>query len=191
MRKIILMMGVSLDGYTEGPGRDIGWHQVDDALHRHMNEKVRSFGGLLTGRVTHELMASYWPAAGADPDSTPTEVEFAAIWRDIPKIVFSRTLPPGPAPYHSTVVSEVLPEAIRALKEQPGGDLNVGGADLAATFLAHDLIDEFHTYVHPVLIGTGTPLFPVTDFHPRVLRLAGTQTFDNGVVLLRHARVPE
>ncbi|MZD09613.1 dihydrofolate reductase [Streptomyces sp. SID5785] len=190
MRKIILMMSVSLDGYMEGPDREIDWHRVDEALHRHMNDKVARLGGLLTGRVTHELMAAYWPTADAAPQATPAEVEFAAIWRDLPKIVFSRTLPPGPAEWHATVVPEVVPEAIRALKEQPGGDLVVGGADLGATFLAHDLVDEFHVYVHPVLVGAGRPMFPASSFAPAPLRLLGTQTFGNGVVLMRHERVP-
>ncbi|MYW66873.1 dihydrofolate reductase [Streptomyces sp. SID8379] len=188
MRKIVLMMQVSLDGYLEGPDREIDWHQVDDTLHQHFNDLTRSVGGFLTGRVTHRLMADYWPTADADPECTPVMAEFAGLWREKPKIVFSRTLPPGPTDWHATVVPEVVPAAIRALKEEPGGDLVVGGADLAATFLEHDLVDEFRTYVHPVRIGAGTPLFPATSFAPAPLRLAETRAFPNGVVLLRHER---
>ncbi|MFJ4715821.1 dihydrofolate reductase family protein [Streptomyces sp. NPDC088785] len=188
MRKIVLMMSVSLDGYLEGPGREIGWHRVDTALHQHMNDVLAPMGGFLSGRVTHELMADYWPAADADPKADPVEAEFAAIWRDKPKIVFSRTLPPGPAEWHTTVVPEVSPAAVRALKEEPGGDLSLGGADLAATFLAHDLVDEFRIYIHPVLIGTGKRVFPQGPFAPSPLRLLETRAFDNGVVLIRHGR---
>jgi dihydrofolate reductase len=191
MRKIIFMMAVSLDGYMEGPDRQIDWHRVDEPLHLHMNEKIAGLGGLLTGRVSHELMAAYWPTADTDPASSPAEAEFAGIWRELPKIVFSKTLPPGPAEWHATVVPEVVPEAIRALKAQPGGDLVVGGADLAATFLRHDLVDEFHMYVHPVLVGAGRQMFPVTGFAPKPLRLIGTETFGNGVVLLRHGRAED
>ncbi|MFJ4924649.1 dihydrofolate reductase family protein [Streptomyces sp. NPDC088736] len=185
MRKIVLMMSVSLDGYIEGPDREIGWHRVDEELHQHFNEEISRFGALLDGRVTHELMAAYWPTADQDPAATPTEAEFARIWRDIPKIVYSRTL--ERSDWNITVVREVVPEEVRALKEEPGGDLGLGGADLAATFLRHDLVDELRIYVHPVLIGGGTPLFPKADTLT-ALRLTGTRTFGNGVVLLRYER---
>ncbi|MFG2478393.1 dihydrofolate reductase family protein [Streptomyces fagopyri] len=187
MRKIVLMMSVSLDGYVEGPNREIDWHRVDEELHRHFNEEISRFGALLDGRVTHELMAAYWPTADQDPASTPTEAEFAGIWRDIPKIVYSRTL--ERADWNTTLVRDVVPEEVRALKEQPGGDLGLGGADLAASFLRHDLVDEFRIYVHPVLIGRGKPLFARTDALT-ALRLAETRAFGNGVVLLRYEREP-
>ncbi|MCX4577214.1 dihydrofolate reductase family protein [Streptomyces sp. NBC_01571] len=187
MRKIVLMMSVSLDGYIEGPHREIDWHRVDEELHRHFNEEISRFGALLDGRVTHELMAAYWPTADQDPAGTPTEAEFAGIWRDIPKIVYSRTL--ERADWNTTVVRDVVPEEVRALKEQPGGDLGLGGADLAASFLRHDLVDEFRIYVHPVLIGGGKRLFPQADALT-ALRLTETRTFGNGVVLLRYERVP-
>lgn len=187
MRKISLMMSVSLDGHMEGPDRDISWHLVDDELHQHMNDTLKHMGAFLDGRVTHELMAAYWPTADADPDAPAPIVEFSRIWRDMPKIVYSRTLPSGPADWNTTVVSEVVPEEVRALKEQPGGDLGLGGADLAATFLRLDLVDEIKVYVHPVLIGRGTRMFPETDTHT-ALRLTETRTFGNGVVLLRYER---
>ena len=89
-------------------------------------------GAFLSGRVTHELMAGFWPTADADPASTGPMAEFAGIWRDMPKIVFSRTL--EQADWNTTVMREVVPEEIRQLKAQPGGDLALGGADLAAAF---------------------------------------------------------
>ncbi|MER0478467.1 dihydrofolate reductase family protein [Streptomyces sp. Edi2] len=185
MRKIILSMSVSLDGFIERPDRQIDWHQVDDELHRHLNEQLRQMGAFMSGRVTHELMADFWPTADADPSTTGPMAEFAGIWRDTPKIVFSRTL--ERADWNTTIMREVVPEEIKALKAQPGGDLALGGADLAAAFMAHDLIDEYHVYVHPVLIGRGKPLFPATDA-TTFLRLAGTRAFGNGVVLLHYRR---
>lgn len=187
MRKIVLMSSVSLDGFIEGPHREIDWHRVDEELHRHFNEEIAGFGALLEGRVTYELMDAYWPTADQDPEATPTTIEFAGIWRDIPKIVYSRTLERGDA--NTTVVRDVVPEEVRALKELPGGDLGLGGADLAASFLRHDLVDEFRVYVHPVLIGRGKPLFPASDALT-ALRHTETRTFGNGVVLLRYERAP-
>jgi dihydrofolate reductase len=187
MRKIILMMSVSLDGYIEGPDRDIGWHRVDEELHRHFNEELAAMGGFLDGRVTHELMEAFWPTADQDPACNATMAEFARIWRDKPKIVFSRTL--ERADWNTTIMREVDVDEIRALKEQPGGDLSLGGADLAASFMRHGLVDEYRVYVHPVLIGRGKPLFPASDTMAD-LQLVESRAFGNGVVLLRYRPAP-
>ena len=185
MRKIILMMSVSLDGFIEGPNRELDWHMVDDELLRHFNEQLRPMGAFLSGRVTYELMASVWPTAETDPSITGPMLEFAPIWRDMPKIVFSRTL--ERADWNTTVVRDVVPEEVMELKAQPGGDMVLGGADLAAAFMRHDLIDEYRLYVHPIVIGQGKPLFQPSDARIN-LRLAETRTFGNGVVLLRYQR---
>ncbi len=184
MRKIILMMQVSLDGYMEGPGRDIGWHLVDEELHQHFNDELRTMGGFLDGRVTHELMADFWPTADIDPANSGPMSEFARIWREMPKVVYSTTL--QSAGWNTTVARTVDADEVKALKAQPGGDLALGGADLAATFRDLGLIDEYRIYVHPVLIGRGKPLFQPTDT-TAPLRLAETRSFGNGVVLLRYS----
>jgi len=184
MRKIIMVMQVSLDGFFEGVDRDISWHMVDDELHRHMNEKLAPMGAFLEGRVTYELMEDYWPTADEDPNISPVMAEFAQIWRDMPKFVYSRTLTTaGP---NATVVRDVVPEEVLALKSQPGGDMAVGGAELADTFRRLGLIDEYWVYVQPVLIGRGSPMFKDADSRAQ-LRLLETHTFGNGVTLLRYA----
>jgi dihydrofolate reductase len=185
MRRIILMMSVSLDGFIEGPSRELDWHMVDDELHRHFNEQLSAMGAFLSGRVTYELMAGFWPTADTDPSSTEPMVEFARIWRDKPKIVYSKTL--ERADWNTTVVRDVVPDQVEDLKAQPGGDLALGGADTAAAFMRHDLIDEYRLYVHPVVIGRGKPLFQPSDSKID-LQLAETRTFGNGVVLLRYRR---
>jgi dihydrofolate reductase len=183
MRKIICMMSVSLDGFFEGPNRELDWHLVDDELHRHFNEQLGAMSAFLGGRVTHELMAAYWPTADADPASSGPEAEFAGIWRDMPKFVYSRTL--EEAGWNTTIVRDVVPAEVSALKGEPGGDMALGGAELAAVFLRHGLIDEYRLYVHPVAIGRGRPLFPRSD-RRLDFRLAETRSFGNGVVLLRY-----
>lgn len=186
MRKIIWMMSVSVDGFMEGPDRKIDWHMVDDELHRHMNGWLATAGGFLEGRITHELMANFWPTADQDPAASPTVVEFAQIWRDMPKVVYSRSL--ERADWNATVVHEVVPAEVLALKGQPGGALVLGGSDLGAEFARHDLIDEYRLYVHPVLIGRGRPMLrPSEAKFP--LKLMETHTFGNGVVLLRYERL--
>ena len=186
MSRIVLMLSVSLDGYIEGPGRDIGWHQVDDEVHDHFNEVLGAMGAFLDGRVTYELMAEFWPTADADPAAPRAMAEFARIWRDMPKIVYSRTL--DRADWNATIVRSVVPDEVAEFKTRFRGDLALGGANLASTFLQADLVDEFRIYVHPVLIGDGTPLFPRAQTR-RPLRLVETRTFGNGVLLLRHERL--
>ena len=125
------------------------------------------------------------PKADTDPSSTGPVVEFARIWRDMPKIVYSRTL--ERADWNTKIVRDVVAEEVLELKAQPGGDLALGGADLGATFRRLDLVDEYRLYVHPVVIGRGKPLFPASDTKIN-LQLAETRTFGNGVVLLRYHR---
>ena len=139
MRKVVVHMGLSLDGFFEGPDHDISWHRVDDELHEHFNERLATMSAFIEGRVTYELMEAFWPDADADPANPPTMKEFAGIWRAVPKIVFSRTLQQvGP---NATLRSEVDPDEIRALKQQPGGDMTLGGVDLVDTFRRLDLVD--------------------------------------------------
>jgi dihydrofolate reductase len=184
LRKIVLMMSVSLDGFFADPDGGLDWQSVDEEVHTDFNERLAPMSAFLDGRVTYELMVSYWPNADADPESPAPIVEFARIWRDMPKVVYSRTL--DRADWNTTVVRDVVPAEVLALKALPGGDMAVGGADLAGTFLRHGLVDELLIYVHPVVLGRGRPLFP-----PGVrldLALVGTKTFGNGVVLLHYER---
>lgn len=183
-RKIIVTTSVSLDGFIEGPNREIDWHVVDRELHAHFNENLKRMGAFLEGRAMYELMARVWPHMDQNPAATPEELEYAGIWLNMPKIVYSRTL--QRAHWNTTIVRDVVPDEVRALKALPGGDLSLGGAGLTASFLRHDLVDEFWIYVHPVAIGRGKPLFPPGA---RIsLRLEETRRFGNGVVLLRYTR---
>jgi dihydrofolate reductase len=186
VRRIVLAMSVSLDGYFAGPDGELDWHMISEELHWHFNEHLRTMSAFLDGRVTYEMMADFWPTADADPASTPPMVDFARIWRDMPKLVFSKTL--QHADWNATIVRDVVPAEIAKLKAEPGGDMALGGAVLAADFLRHGLVDELCLYVHPLVIGEGRRLFP-PDVH-LVLQLVETRTFDNGVVLLRYAIGP-
>lgn len=183
MSRIVLLISVSLDGFIEGPNRELDWQIVDDELHWHFNGVLRHAGAFLDGRVTYELMARVWPTADADPAAPAPVVDFARIWRETPKIVYSRTL--ERADWNTTIARELVPADIAALKARTRGDLFLGGAELAATFLRRGLIDEFRIYVHPVLIGVGKPLFAPAPA-PIPLRLAERTTFASGVVMLRY-----
>jgi dihydrofolate reductase len=185
MRKVILFVQVSLDGFFEGPKKEIDWHMVDDELHAHVNEELRTMGAFLSGRVTYELMAGFWPTADADPASTPAVKEFARIWRDMPKVVYSKTL--TSAGWNTTIARDVVREEVEALKLQARGDLVVGGGELGAAFMTQDLVAEYRIYVNPIRIGEGKRLFPPSK-EKALLRLTETRAFGNGVVLLRYER---
>jgi len=180
-----MAMSVSLDGFISGPDGEIDWHLVDDELHQHFNENLRQMSAFLDGRVSYQLMASYWPTADADPSASAPVAEFAGIWRDMPKIVYSTTL--QKADWNTTIVRELVADDVRQLKAQPGGDLALGGADLSESFRELDLIDEYWLYVHPIVLGRGKPLFRPADAQLN-LQLVQTRTFGNGVVLLRYQR---
>jgi dihydrofolate reductase len=179
------MLSMSLDGYFEGPARELDWHLVDEELHQHFNQLLAPMSVFLDGRVNYELMAQYWPHADEDPTAPAPVREFARIWRDMPKIVYSRTL--QKAEWNARILREVDPDEVRKLKQQPGGDMVVGGANLASTFTRLGLIDEYWIYLQPVVLGAGHPLFP-PSYTRLPLTLKDTRRFSNGVVRLTYAR---
>ena len=184
MRKLIYSMGVSLDGFIAGPGGDIGWSAPDEELHRFHNQQAREVGVELYGRRLYEEM-TFWETA-EERKSDPVYLEFARIWKDTPKIVFSKTLEQVEG--NATLVSDDAVEVVAELKEQPGKNLAVGGAGLASTFIERDIVDEYRLFVSPVVLGGGTPYFPALNERIN-LKLAETRTFGSRVVYLRYLRV--
>jgi dihydrofolate reductase len=185
-RKVIYAMMVSLDGYMEGPDRDIDWSFPDEELHQHFNEQESEIDINLYGRGLYENMSSYWPTADLNPSAPQVEIDFARIWKSKPKVVFSKTL--EQVEWNSRLVRENIADEIVKLKEQPGKNLSVGGSGIASTFMKLGLIDEFRLYIHPVVLGGGKPMFqPMND--AVTLRLVEARTFSSGVVLLRYQRL--
>jgi len=185
MRRLIYSMGVSLDGFIAGPGGEIDWSAPDEELHRFHNEQTRELGAHLCGRRLYEVMA-YWETADADPSLPEPELEFARIWQNLPKIVFSKTLEKVEG--NARLVRDGVAEEVARLKGQPGKDLAVGGAGLASTLVELGVVDEYRLFVSPVVLGGGSPYFPPLD--ERIdLELVETRTFGSPVVYLRYRRV--
>ncbi|NEE44707.1 dihydrofolate reductase, partial [Streptomyces sp. SID8455] len=156
-------------------------------VHQHFNDVLRTAGAFVEGRVTYQLMEEFWPTADQDPDSAGPMAEFAGIWREMPKYVYSRTLESvGPG---ATLLREVDRDQVCAVRDAAAGDLIVGGADLVETFRRLDLVDEYRVYVHPVLLGRGRPFFG-EGADRQGLRLLESRAFGNGVVLLRYETDP-
>jgi len=185
MRKVIYSMGVSLDGFIAGPDGEIDWSPPDEERHRFHNQQTQELGAHFCGRRLYEEMV-YWETADKNPRATETELEFARIWQNLPKVVFSTTLEKVEG--NSTLVRGGVGEAVAKLKEQPGKDLAVGGAGLASSFIELGLVDEFRLFVSPVVLGAGTPYFPALEQRIN-LELVETQTFGSRVVYVRYRRV--
>jgi dihydrofolate reductase len=181
--RLIYSMSVSLDGFIETYDHKIDWVIVDEELHTFFNEQARGMGAFVYGRRMYELMTDFWPTVDTLPGRPAVEVEFARIWMNTPKIVFSKTL--NKVEWNSRLARGAITDEIEKLKAQPGGDLGIGGANIASTCIRLGLIDEYQYFVNPVVLGGGTPFFPALDT-PIKLRLLETRTFNAGVVYLRY-----
>ncbi|NHE56279.1 dihydrofolate reductase family protein [Cyclobacterium plantarum] len=160
MRKIIYAQMVSLDGYIEGPNGSLSWSAPGVELHKHFNDLYLSgeIDTSIYGRRLYDNMASYWPSVKEDGSASDVEKEFAGIWKQVPKLVYSKTL--KTTSWNSKLVRELIPEEIQQLKEQEGNKIEIGGGNLAEAFIRLGLVDEFWMYVHPVVLGGGKPYFP-------------------------------
>ena len=182
MRSVTYSMGVSLDGYIVGPDGDITAPPPDEEIWRLVTDEIRGVGVHLMGRKLYETML-YWETA-QDQSLDDAEIEWAALWKPLPKVVFSTTL--SAVQGNARLASGGLAEEIRRLRAEPGeGDIAIGGATLAAEAAALGLIDEYRARVYPVLVGGGIPYFP--QHERRVdLELVETRTFSSRVVYLRY-----
>lgn len=186
MGKLIFGMGVSVDGYVSDANGEIPWSGPDDELHQYWNDQAREIAVSLYGRRLYELMSAHWPTADQAPDVKPVEAEFARLWRDMRKVVFSRTL--ESVGWNSSLERGDVVEVAAKLKAETDGLLEVGGATLAAPLVRAGLVDEFQLAVTPVAVGGGTPYLPELPKWLR-LELVENRTFPSGTVLLRYRPV--
>jgi len=183
MRSVTYSMGISLDGYIVGPDGGITGSPPDEEVWRLVIDEIRGVGVHLMGRRLYETML-YWETADQDPSLDDNELLWTALWRPLPKVVFSTTL--SAVQGQARLATGGLAAEIERLRAEPGeGDIAIGGATLAAEAAALGLIDEYRLRVYPVLVGGGTPYFPRQE--RRVdLELVETRTFSSRVVYLRY-----
>lgn len=180
-RKLFVSMMVSLDGFIEGPDRELDWHVRGPEFDDYCDEMMDSVDLLVFGRVSYEMMIGYWPAAETDLASTPQARAFALKMNQIPKLVLTRTL--TQVTWNARVIDDRVAEQIRAIKRQPGKSIAVfGGAGAIATLMQHKLVDELRIIVCPIVLGRGRPLFQGID-GPLPLRLARSTTLACGAVV--------
>lgn len=179
MGRLVYDMSVSLDGRVASPDGSLDWIAVDAETHRLFNDEARAMSAFLLGRRTYELLQAFWPTADADPDAEDVIVDFARIWREKPKYVFSRTLETVDST--ATLTREVRRDDIERLKA--AGDLSVGGPGLAGALIELGLVDELLMYVNPVVLGGGTRYLPPVA-NPLKLELRDSRALTSGVVRL-------
>lgn len=182
MRKLIAAINMTLDGFCDHTAVN-----ADDELHQHYNDLLRNAGILIYGRITYQLMESFWPAVVKNPTGNKPIDEFAVLIDDIPKIVFSRTL--KNVDWKNTILKEEIIKAeILELKQQEGKPIFVGSPSLIVNLAQLDVIDEFQICVHPIVLGNGLLLFK--NIRDRIdLKLLNTKTLASGAVVLYYESV--
>ncbi|MBL1074262.1 dihydrofolate reductase [Nocardia sp. 2] len=185
MQPLIYSMAVSADGYIAGPGGDIGWSAPEPEIFRFHIDQTRELAGCLIGRSLYETML-VWETAEQTMADDKDALEFAELWNPVPKVVFSRTLTSVTG--NARLATDDFPTELARLREQVGeGPIEVGGAGLSATAMAHDLIDEYRLFVYPIILGAGTPYFPPLP-EPLDLRLVESRALNSRITCLRFQR---
>ncbi|MDI4643662.1 MULTISPECIES: dihydrofolate reductase family protein [Cohnella] len=185
MRKLVLFMHVSLDGYASDSEGGLGWIPYNEEFEKYAEEVVAEVGSPVYGRTTYRMMESYWPTVLDDPNESTHSLEHARWVQDVKKIVISSTM--DKAEWNNTMlIKDNIAEEIKALKEQPGKNLVIFGSPGAAkTLLELGLIDEFLLTICPVVLGSGKSAF---DGVEKIrLKLLSSRTFDSGIIATRYA----
>ena len=183
MRTVTFSMSASVDGFTVGPDGGFDWSRPDEEVFRAHIEEIRDVGVHLMGRRLYETML-YWETAEQDPALDDAEREWTALWKPLPKVVFSSSL--SSVQGNARLATGDLAEEVERLRaESAEGDIAIGGATLAAQAAALGLIDEYRVWIYPVLVGGGIPLFPHDERRVQ-LELLESRTFRSKVVQLRY-----
>lgn len=178
MAKIIYATNMSLDGYIEDASGSFDWSEPDEELHQFFNDLLRGIGTHLLGRRMYETMA-VWETDPSLAEDSAVMADFAAVWQDADKVVYSTTLT-EPITKRTRIVRAFDVDEVRSLKEPSPADLLVSGPELAGHALRHALVDEVHVVITPVAVGTGKPAFPA-DLRLD-LELLEQRAFRNGSV---------
>ena len=177
MKKLIAAINMTLDGFCDHTAAI-----ADDEILQYYNELLSNADTLLYGRITYQLMESYWPTIVKNPTGNKPEDGFAVLIDNISKVVFSRTL--KKVDWKNTKLKkEVIKEEVLELKQQAGKNILAGSPSLIVALTQLDLIDEYRLCVHPIVLGSGLPLFK--NVKDRInLKLSKTKTFGSGAVSL-------
>lgn len=188
MRKLVLFMHVSLDGFVAGPKGEMDWITVDSEMFEYAGNRTNEADAALYGRVTYQMMESYWPTAGDQPAATKHDIEHSRWYNSVTKIVPSRTMKGAKLP-NTKIISDHLSKEITQLKQAAGKDILMFGSPTVAHLLSQEnLIDDYWLFINPILLGQGIPLFQGIQKNVK-LKLLSSNVFSSGVVCLHYERI--
>lgn len=190
MRKVISFMHLSLDGFVSGPNGELDWVKVDEEIFDHVGKRISEGDTALYGRVTYQMMESYWPTAADKPNASKHDIEHSKWYKNVHKVVLSKTMK-GAGLTNTEVISDNLSLRINAIKQQAGKDILLFGSPTATHSLSQlNLIDGYWLFVNPIILGKGIPLFaeinPESDRDKIKLNLLTTRRFASGVTELSY-----
>jgi dihydrofolate reductase len=164
MRKLILSLHTTLDGFVAGPNGEMDWIKLDDELFDMVGKITDEADTGIYGRITYQMMESYWPTAADQPNATKHDIEHATWYKHAEKVVLSTTLQ-AKHKEKTTIISDDISTEIARMKNQAGRNMVMFGSPTAAhALMEHNLIDEYWLFVNPIMIGEGIPVFAnVTD----------------------------
>ena len=187
MRNLISFMHTSLDGFVAGRNGEMDWINLDDAMFDFVATMTDQADTALYGRVTYEMMQSYWPKAGEQPNATKHDKEHSAWYNKVSKVVLSKTISEKGLD-NTTVISGQLTDNINKIKKQDGKNILIFGSPGASQSLLNEgLIDEFWLFVNPIILGQGMPLFKDITGTTK-LKLVESKTFACGVIALHYEK---
>jgi len=189
MRRIVVFMHTSLDGFVAGPAGEMDWIKVGEDMFDYAGKQTDRSDIALYGRVTYQMMESYWPTAGDQPDASKHDRQHSAWYNKVEKVVVSRSMKGVQLP-NTTFISDDILTHINKLKQQDGKDIVIfGSPSVVHLLMSGNLIDDYWLFLNPVLLGKGIPLFK--DVMTKTnLELASTHAFSSGVVCLHYTLKP-
>jgi dihydrofolate reductase len=188
MRHLIFFMHTSLDGFVAGPNGEMDWIKVDEEMFDFVATMTEKADAALYGRVTYEMMQSYWPNAGEKPNASKHDKEHSAWYNKVSKIVLSKTITDSGL-QNTKVISDQLSDNINKIKQQKGGNILIFGSPRASQSLLNEgLIDEFWLFVNPIILGKGMPLFKDITGTTK-LKLIASKTLACGVIALHYGKL--
>jgi dihydrofolate reductase len=188
MKKLIIAMHTSVDGFVAGPDGEMDWIHVDEEIFSYTGGLTEQSDTALYGRVTFQMMENYWPAAGKQPGATKHDIEHSNWYNNVSKIVLSRTMQQPQSGNIEVIGRNVAEEIIRRKQGDGKNILTFGSPSAAHSLMQENLIDEFWLFINPVLIGKGIPLFKARGSRVN-LKLLTSHMFSSGVTALHYAVV--
>lgn len=186
MRKLVLFMHTSLDGFVAGPNGEMDWIHVDEELFDYAGNRTNESDLALYGRKTFEMMEGYWPTAASQPNPSRHDIEHSTWYNKVQKVVLSKTLDASKLK-NTRVITGNLSKEIGQIKNDVGSEIIIFGSPSAGhSLMAEDLIDEFWIFVNPIVLGQGIPMFKNKKIK---LKLLTSKAMNSGVVCLHYERI--